>query len=420
MQKKIMSRLSDGSSGNDKLPYTSSGQPVEERAASGMALTGRENCCSPKENAELELDLIELGKYLWHKRRFLLKTASVAMLLGGVIAFSLPKEYITTVRLAPETMDVSKRMNGLGGLAAMAGINLNTSAGVDAISPDLYPDVVQSIPFLLELFPIQVMLPASSDSLSVYEYLLDHQRQVWWGYILQAPFKALGVVRNLFSSSIPEEGHAAIDPFYLNRAQQSVVHALQRRITVSVDKKTMVITVSAEMQDAVVSARLTQVVVEKLQEYITDYRTRKVKNDLKFTSKVYEEARDRYYEAQHAYAAFEDANRNLISASYRTEQERLKNEMTVTFNVYNTLAQKLEQDKLRVQERMPVFTVIDPPSVPLRAASPKKMIILAGCIFLGLAGAVAYLFFRNLWTNVQQQKLEENKKHGREEECISL
>lgn len=420
MQKKIMPQLSDDSSGNDKLPYTSSGQLVEERAISGMALTDQENYFSPKENAELELDLIELGKCLWHKRCFLLKTAGFAVLLGGVIAFSLPKEYITTVRLAPETMDVSKRMNGLGGLAAMAGINLNTSASVDAISPDLYPDVVQSTPFLLELFPIQVTLPTSSDSLSVYEYLLDHQRQVWWGYILQAPFKAWGWAKNLFSSSTPEKVHVAIDPFYLTKAQQNVLHALQRRITVSVDKKTMVITVSVEMQDAVVSARLTQIVLEKLQEYITDYRTRKVKNDLKFTSTVYEEARDRYYEAQHAYAAFEDANRNLISSSYRTEQERLKNEMTVTFNVYNTLAQKLEQDKLRVQERMPVFTVIDPSSVPLRAASPKKMIILAGCIFLGLAGAMAYLFFRNLWANVLQEKLEDNKKRSRHKECIPL
>lgn len=397
MQKKIIPQSFDGGSGNDELPLRSPGQPVEEKFISGRPLSEQKNYFSRGEKAELELDLIELGKHLWHKRRFLLKTAVIAILLGGVIAFSLPKEYVTRVRVAPETMDVSKRMNGLGGLAAMAGINLNTSAGVDAISPDLYPDVVQSTPFLLELFPIQVTLPASSDSLSVYEYLLDHQRQVWWGYILQAPFKAWGLVKNLFSSSAHEKIHAAIDPFYLTRPQQSVLHTLQKRITVSVDKKTMVITVSVEMQDAVVSARLTQVVLEKLQEYITDYRTRKVKDDLEFTCKVYKEARDRYYEAQHAYAAFEDANRNLISSSYRTEQERLKNEMTLAFTVYNTLAQKMEQDKLRVQEQTPVYTVIEPASVPLEADSPKKGIIVACSFFLGLIGAIAYLFLKDMF-----------------------
>ena len=105
------------------------------------------------------------------------------------------------------------------------------------------------------------------------------------------------------------------------------------------------------MQDPLISASLTQIVVKKLQGYITNYRTQKAKQDLEFTEKVFGEARESYYKAQRAYAAFEDANKNIISASYRTEQERLKNEMTLTFNVYNTLAQKLEQDKLRVHNK---------------------------------------------------------------------
>lgn len=368
---------------------------------------------------EQEIDLLEWACYLWKKRRLLLKLATLGGLVGLVIALSMPKEYATTVRLVPETEDVSKKANSLGGLAAMAGINLNTTTSTDAISPDLYPDVVKSIPFLLELFPVKVAALDRGDSLTLYTYLHDHQRQAWWNYPLQAPFKAWGAIRQLFST--PEEkSDREIDSFHLTSSQANVIKALQRRIGVSVDKKTFVITVSVQMQDPVISARLAEVVVAQLQAYITAYRTRKAKNDLEFTRTVFAEARDAYYRAQQAYAAFEDANRNIISASYRTEQERLKNEMTVTFNVYNTLAQKLEQDKLRVQERMPVFTVIEPPSVPLRAASPKKIIILAGCIFLGLAGAVAYLFFRNLWTNVPQRredgKLEENKKRSGEEE----
>lgn len=412
-KKEILSRNSSGiSKGPDYTRAATSyegGKPFsEELGERGETAPGQQfssdrigstsavyNIDTPADENQ-EIDLIEITKRLWRERRFLLKTAGIGMLIGVVIAFSLPKEYVTTVRLAPETIDVSKRMNGLGGLAAMAGINLNTSTGSDAISPDLYPDVVQSTPFLLELFPVQVAFPADSDSMSVYDYLLYHQRQVWWEYILQAPFKAWGLVKNLFSSSADEKVHATIDPFHLSKVQQSVLQALQRRITVSVDKKTMVITVSVEMQNALVSACLTQVVLEKLQEYITDYRTRKVKNDLEFTNKVYKEARDRYYEAQHAYASFEDANRNLISSSYRTEQERLKNEMTLAFNVYNTLAQKMEQDKLRVQEQTPVYTVIEPASVPLKAASPKKGIIVAGSLFLGLIGGIGYLFLKDM------------------------
>ena len=84
------------------------------------------------------------------------------------------------------------------------------------------------------------------------------------------------------------------------------------------------------MQDPVISAQMTKVVLENLQNYITNYRTQKVKQDLEFTQKVFGESRDAYYKAQRAYAAFEDANRNIISSSYRTEQERLKNEIMFT------------------------------------------------------------------------------------------
>lgn len=138
------------------------------------------------------------------------------------------------------------------------------------------------------------------------------------------------------------------------------------------------------MQDPVISARVTDNVVEKLKKYITNYRTQKAKKDLEFTEKVLKEAQDAYYKAQQTYAAFEDGNKNIVSASYRTELERLKNEMTLTFNVYNTLAQKQEQDKLRVQEQTPVYTIIEPASVPLKASTPKKVLILIGCIFLDL------------------------------------
>lgn len=343
-----------------------------------------------------EIDLVELAKRLWGERRFIWKCCGIAVVVGLVVAFSIPKEYDTTVKLAPETSDPSKKMGNLGGLAAMAGINLGASAGADAISPDLYPDVVQSIPFLLELFPVEVATEKESLSTSLYEYMDEHQKKAWWSYVISAPFKLLGWVKEQFSGEEPG-GKRALTSFRLTKDQDAVIKDLQERISASVDKKTLVVTVSVRMQDPLISASLTQVVLEKLQGYITNYRTQKAKQDLEFTEKVFGEARESYYKAQRAYAAFEDANKNIISASYRTEQERLKNEMTLIFNVYNTLAQKLEQDKLRVQEQTPVYTVISPATVPLRPASPKKPLILVGFVFLAIFGGIGYLFVRDLF-----------------------
>ena len=358
---------------------------------------------TPETDNVQEIDLVELAKRLWGERKFLFKCCGIAIVVGLVVAFSIPKEYSTTVKLAPETSDPSKKMGNLGGLAAMAGINLNSSSGADAISPDLYPDVVQSIPFLLELFPVQVESEKGDYSSTLYAYMNEDQKRAWWSYVVQAPFK-LGVVKDLFSKE-EEKNSMELSSFHLTKEQSDVIEDLQERISASVDKKTLVITVSVQMQDPLISANITQIVLEKLQGYITNYRTQKVKQDLEFTEKVFREARESYYKAQRAYAAFEDANKNIISASYRTEQERLKNEMTLTFNVYNTLAQKLEQDKLRVQEQTPVYTIIQPATVPLKASSPKKPLILIGFVFLAIFGGIGYLFIKDLFNPKEETEV---------------
>lgn len=355
------------------------------------------------DNAQ-EIDLIELAKRLWDERKFLFTCCGIAVVVGLVVAFSIPKEYSTTVKLAPETSDPSKKMGNLGGLAAMAGINLNTASGADAISPELYPDVVQSIPFLLELFPVEVVNEKGTLSTSLYEYMDEYQRAPWWGYILQAPFKLLGVVKELFSKKEEEKSSKEVSSFHLTNDQATVIKSLQGRISIAVDKKTSVITVTVQMQDPLISASITQVVLNNLQNYITNYRTQKVKQDLEFTGKVFGEAREAYYKAQRAYASFEDANKNIISASYRTEQERLKNEMTLTFNVYNSLAQKLEQDKLRVQEQTPVYTILQPATVPLRPTSPKKPMILVGFVFLAIFGGIGYVFIKDLFKPKEEKE----------------
>ena len=103
-----------------------------------------------------EIDLIALSGYLWKKRRFFIICCGIATVAGLIIAFSIPKEFTTTVKLAPETTDATSKMSNLGGLAAMAGIDLGSASGQDALSPNLYPDIVHSTPFLLELFPEKV------------------------------------------------------------------------------------------------------------------------------------------------------------------------------------------------------------------------------------------------------------------------
>ena len=105
---------------------------------------------------EQEIDLLELAGKVWAERRLVLKWCGVAVVVALVVGFSIPKEYTTTVMLAPEVEGGSRSLSGLSALAGMAGINMNAGESSDALYPELYPDIVSSVGFTTELFPVPV------------------------------------------------------------------------------------------------------------------------------------------------------------------------------------------------------------------------------------------------------------------------
>lgn len=346
----------------------------------------------PQIPEEQEIDLIELAQKVWAGRKLVFKACGVAALVGLVVAFSVPREYSTSVTLAPES---GGRSGGgsMGALAAMAGINLGSSSGEDALSPDLYPDIVSSTPFLIDLFDVKVKDQKEKIDTTLYAYLKDHQRAPWWSAVMSAPFKALGWTMSLFKEKPEEDVNAQLDPFCLTRDEAAIAGALSKRISISADKKTGVTTLSVTMQDPLISAALTDTVMHCLQNYITDYRTNKARHDLAFTEKLYGEAKANYESAQKKYANFVDANQNIIMLSYRAEQERLQNEMNLAYQVYTQVSQQLQMSRAKVQEITPVYTVVQPATVPLRPAKPNKLMILIGFIFLAGVGSVGWILF---------------------------
>ena len=338
-----------------------------------------------------EIDLIELAQKIWANRKLVFKACGVGAIIGLIVAFSIPKEYETKVMLAPEATNKGGITGSMGALAAMAGINLGGVSGEDAISPELYPKLMSSTPFLLELLSARVVTKKGDLDTTLYDYMKDHQKSPWWSYILSAPFKALGWGVSLFKEKPRDGGLNKIDPFYLTKDQADVVKSINGCISSSVDKKTGVISFSVSMQDPLISASIADTVKNKLQEYITEYRTNKARKDLVFAEKLYKEAQQSYFKAQQAYAAYTDGNMNIVMARYKTEAERLQNEMTLAYGVYSQVAQQLQIVKAKVQEITPVYTVLQPASVSLKAASPKKVILLFGFIFLAALGTMAWI-----------------------------
>lgn len=348
---------------------------------------------------EKEIDLLELAMKLWDQRKKLIIWSVCGAVIGLIIAFSIPREYTTDVKLAPETTDNKAAAGGLGALASMAGLGTSAS-GADAVYPQLYPDVVSSVPFVTSLFNVKITTSDKDEpqTMTVEQYMEDELRAPWWSVITGAPFKLLGMLRG----GDEEAGTKPLDNFRLTQDEARLVEAVNRRITASVDQKTSVVTISVMMQDPLVSAVLADTVVNRLQAYVTDYRTNKARKDLEYAETLNEEAKADYYAAQQKYAEYLDRNQGLAFQSARITSDRLQNEAQLAFSLYNQTAQQVQKAKAKVQETTPVYAIITPATVPVKPTSPRKALILVGFTFLAFVACAAWILFGA--PIIQQQK----------------
>ncbi|MGN0035927.1 MAG: Wzz/FepE/Etk N-terminal domain-containing protein [Bacteroidaceae bacterium] len=344
-----------------------------------------------------EVDLIALTRKVWGRKRLIVKNCFIGGVLGIIIAFSIPKEYETKVTLVPEATGAGSSLSGsLSSLASLAGINLGSmGGGDDAVSPDLYPDVLKTTPFLVNLFNVQVKTKKGDVETSLYDYLEHHTRSSWFGYILSAPGKALGWLVGLLKEKEPKGDPAHADYFNLTRDQEIAVKTLQESITAIINKKTGVINLSVRMQDPLISAALADTIKDRLQTYIVDYRTRKARVDLAFTEEMYAEAEQNYRQAQQDYASFMDAHMDVVLQRYKIEEERLEKQVNMTYTIYNQVAQQLQLARMKVQQQTPVYAVIQPAVMSRRAASPKKLVILIAFCFMAFAGTLGWILFED-------------------------
>lgn len=359
---------------------------------------------------EKEIDLLELAAKLWAQRKKLIIWSVCGAVIGLIVAFSIPKEYTTSVKLAPEANDSKVSSGGLGALASMAGLG-SASSGTDAVYPQLYPDVVSSVPFVTSLFDVVVPLNEDGGDMTVRQYMEDEIRAPWWSVITGAPFKLIGLLRG--GDEEDEEGKP-LDNFKLSINENKLVEAINKRVTASVDQKTSVVTISVNMQDPLVSAVLADTVVSRLQEYVTAYRTNKARKDLEYAETLNEEAKADYYKAQQKYAEYLDRNQGLAFQSAKITSDRLENETSLAFNLYNQTAQQVQKAKAKVQETTPVYAIITPSTVPVKPTSPRKPLILVGFTFLAFVVCAAWILFGQPLLQQQKEKIRlENANDGK-------
>ena len=376
-------------------------------------MTENQNYMQPmQEEEEMSIDWMEYARKLWDIRKLLIKVALMASVVGVIIALTTPHNYTVTVTIAPEATGKGSNRS-MANFASMLGLgSFNQGNEVDALNVMLYPQILSSNPFMLDLLdtPIKTINGEVSET-TLMVYLKEYTKSSLVGKIISLPMKAVNSIISIFKDE-EEKIEREPNPFHLTKEEYDIIKGLRKQITANVDNKTGVTNLVVTMQDPMVAALLTDTVLTKLKKHITSYRVAKAQDDLIFWEKIYEQRKMEYYNWQKKYAEYADANKNIILESVKIEQARLLNEANLAYQIYTSVTTQLQNARAKVQEAKPAFAIVEPPTVPLKPTGPSRKNILIGFVFLALMVTIGWELYGK---DKLQELLEEFKKKGTNE-----
>ena len=338
--------------------------------------------------------LVNLGlvaSVLWRERRCFYKVLPVVFVLSCVWIFPQPRYYECTVSLAPETQS-DKISGNVSSLASSFGLNLGSFSGSDAIYPTLYPELFESPDFLVNLMDIVVETADGSVRTSYYKYLLYHQKVNWLTFpFLWAKIK----ITNLINGGNKPAGDASeLNSFALSYNDFMIMENAKSKLKCKVDKKTDVISISVEDQDARVCAVMADSIKMRLQTFITQYRTSKARMDMLHYLELSNQAKSDYDRAAERYCNYCDSHQNPTLQSVLSEREMLENELGFAQQRYTTLMTRYEAAKSKVQERTPAFTTIKSATIPVKPAGPKRVIFVLAMLVCATIATSGWIIVR--------------------------
>ena len=334
-------------------------------------------------NNSKEFDLLAIIRHILNNKISLMVWLVLFTILGITYALNKEKSYTATVTLAPEATSMGMSQ-GLSSIAGSLGIDLASKKNdVDAIYPEIYPEIFASSEFIIKLFDIPVLPKDSATYKTYYKHIVQDHKIPFWTYYI-----------NNFQKKEKEEPLTEkVNPTRLTKQQNKAYEQIRHNIECQLNKGTNLINISVTDVDPQIAATIADTLQQRLQQYITAYRTKKARKDYKYAEQLNNEAKLIYIKARQAYSEFADANTDVTLETIKAKQEDLENEMQLKYNNYTQTQQQMLQAKERIQENTPAFTIIQQATVPLRPSSTPGKCIVLGFIIAGLFGDTIWIFF---------------------------
>ena len=350
------------------------------------------NKTSNQQVSEDEINLIELLKKIFLEKKFILKTSILAVLFGIVYALFQPNEFTSSTTFIPQlSSGVKTGGSSLSGLASLAGINIGSMESSSEFPPTLYPQVVNGIPFQLDLLSSEITF--NNKTSNVKDYFLEKKSsfnifEIIKKYTIGLPSLILGSFKNQEVQLIESE------IFSISDEDQRLFNTLNEALSLSLNEKEGFITISYTDSNKNIAAQITQIAQNLLQEKIIEFKNKSSKEMLDFAMKQYYDKKESYELLQDERAIFVDKNINISSSLFQNKLSRIESELNISESIVQQLASQVEQAKLQVNKDTPVFTTIKPVTVPFERSAPKRSLIVITFLFLGFVLSCGYVLVK--------------------------
>lgn len=323
-----------------------------------------------------EVNEVNLSEIFGFVKKYALRIIIAGFLFGVAgygLSFLLPVTYVSSATLIPESGGSASGMGSLSGLARLSGLGRNESGG--AIQPELYPAILQTIPFALHLLKQPIVDENNKQYKSVEAFLhRDDEPAV----VVAPPKKTVQLSKEILSLSKSEDINTQM--------ALGLVFAIH-------DPKTGNISISSETSDPVVSAQMVEIASNYLVDYVTKYRAEKSQREVAFLKEGAAQAKKREESAEYALQSYRDRNRNPFLNVARIEETRLQADYMLAQSLYSDIVRKYEEAKIKVKEDQPVIKVLEPAKVPLVKSKPKRSVVALGFAVFGAFMFLVYVIF---------------------------
>ena len=340
-----------------------------------------------------EIDLIELLKKIYLEKKLILKISILASLFGVVYALFQPNEFTSSTTFIPQlSSGVKTGGSSLSGLASLAGFNIGSMESSSEFPPALYPQVVNGVPFKLDLLSSEVKI--NNEVVQVKDFLEKKISTNIVGTIKKYTIGLPSLILSSFKNKDQKEFLNESGIYSITNKDKGLFGLIDNSLSLSINEKEGFITISYTDTNKNIAAQITQIAQNLLQEKIIEFKNKSSKEMLDFALKQYSDKKHAYEKLQDEKAVFVDKNINISSSLFQNKLNRLESEVNISESIVQQLASQVEQAKLQVNKDTPVFTTIKPVTVPFERSAPKRGLIVTVFGFFGLVLSIGYVLVK--------------------------